>query len=94
MDLLKNISLTPAKDSVVTFSWVRRRLLKTIGAIAVAPLWTMACDRPTKEGRQGETQMQTHNNEIAADTTASRQSVPAIDTRIPDIIHTATFAMG
>ena len=94
MDQLRNIRLTPAKETVVTFSSVRRRLLKTIGAIAVAPLWTMACDRPAIEGRQGDTQMRTSKNQVANGPAAGDLSIPVIDTHIPDIIHTATFAMG
>ena len=94
MDSLKNIRTRSSKYIGMNFSFIRRRFLKIIGAMAVAPLWAMACDRPAEEGRQGETQMQIYNNQTAAGTAASSRSIPVIDTHLPDIIHTATFAMG
>jgi hypothetical protein len=76
------------------FSFVRRRFLKTISFMAMAPIWTIACDRSAREGRQGADHMQTSENQNATQTTTSKRPIPEIDTRIPADIHTATFAMG
>ena len=75
-------------------SFVRRRFLKTISLIALAPIWAIACDRSAKEGRQGADPMQTSENQATAQMAAPKHPIPEIDTRIPAVIHTATFAMG
>jgi hypothetical protein len=38
--------------------------------------------------------MQTTENPVTADKAVSMQAIPLIDTRIPPVIQTATFAMG
>jgi hypothetical protein len=77
------------------FSLSRRRFLKNaIRLTTVAPFWTIACDRAGSEDRQGGIPMQTNENPATADSAVQTHAIPLIDTRIPPVIQTATFAMG
>jgi hypothetical protein len=95
MGPIEKISRIPTANGVTTFSPARRRFLKrAIRLTALAPIWTIACDRAAREDRQGAIEMQTNENPVVAGTAAPTHPIPLIDTRIPPVIQTATFAMG
>ena len=82
----------PAASAGDTFRTARRRLLKTIAIALSPPLWAIACRREAG-GRQGADRMQPAEQRTAANATPDHR-IPMLDTRIPDAVQTATFAMG
>ncbi len=92
--VLQKNQIPPPVAHTETSACNRRRFLYNLSLALLTPFWAVACERAETQNRQGADNMYPNQQNVANDAATTQRIIPELDTRIPAVIQTATFAMG
>lgn len=91
-----NYSLANKKGSTAVLTYLNRRsLIKLVCMVALGSgFWISACDHRSPDPPQKAEATENKTMKSALSTADSRQPIPPLDLWQPQVIRTATFALG